>query len=96
MIWGRSSTTPTTCVRMLIERLRGHAVRESFHDERPIRHRGQDERRDARVIAHEIALGQFLLRPEGLVQVGHLQAVTVGQRQQSIFSRRFKGRQLFQ
>ena len=56
---------------LLIERDRiVDAVRKSLHDERTIGDDGEDERRDGRVVAQQVALGQLELRPEELGQVG--------------------------
>ncbi len=79
---------------VLVERRAGDAVREALHHERTIGHGRQDERRDARVVAHQIALGQLQLRPEQLVQVGDLQRVAVGQGQHAILPRSLQCRQL--
>ena len=75
---------------MLVERGRGDAVRKPFHDQRAVRHRREDEVRDARVVAKQIALGQLQLRPEHLVQVGDLQMFAVGEIEDAVPPRLFE------
>ena len=66
---------------VLIERLAVDAVRKALHDERAVVHDREDVRRDAHVVAHQIALGNLQLRPEHLAQVADLERLPVGQPQ---------------
>ena len=66
---------------MLIERRPVDAVRQPLHHQRPVVDDRQDERRDPRVEANQVALGLLDLRPEDLVEVGDLERVAVGQLQ---------------
>ena len=80
----RARPAGTSCDAMLIERLGGDAVRKALHHERAVGHRRQDERRDLRVVAEQVALGQLLLRPEHLVQVGHRKPLAARQVERAV------------
>ena len=66
---------------VLIERLAVDAVGIALHDERAVVHDGKDVRRDAHVVAHQIALGDFQLRPEHFAQIADLQRLPIGKPQ---------------
>ena len=69
---------------MLVERLGRDAVRKALHHERPVGDRGQDVRRGLHVVAEQIALGELLLRPEHLVQVGDREPLAAGQFERAV------------
>jgi hypothetical protein len=93
MICGRRSAAPTVSTRTP-SGTPGDAVRKALHDERPIGHRRQNERRDLRVVAEEIAFRQLLLRPEDLVQITDRQPPPTRQLEHAVFARVLEGAQL--
>ena len=70
---------------LLVEGRTVDAVREALHHERPVRHRGQQHRRDSGVVAKEVALRQLQLRPERLREIGDVQTLSTGQLDRAIF-----------
>ncbi len=62
---------------MLVERLTIDAVGKALHHQRPLVDDRQDQRRDARVVADQIALGELRPRPEDLLQIGDVERVAV-------------------
>jgi hypothetical protein len=66
---------------MLIERLALDAIREPLHHQRAVLDDRKDERRDACVIAQQVALAVARLRPEDFLQVGDVEPVTIGQQE---------------
>src|SRR5262252_2839779 len=79
---------------MLIELRSVDAVWKSLHHERPVLDGRQDERRDLRVVAHQIALGHLEVRPEDLVQVADLEVEVARERDHSLPSRLLEKAQL--
>jgi hypothetical protein len=79
---------------VLIEGLGGDAVGKPLHHQRAIGDDGKQLRRDPRVVAEQIALGQLQLRPEDLVKVGHRERVAVRQRDVAVAAELFELRQL--
>src|SRR5207237_5683477 len=64
---------------LLIERLSVHAIWKTLHDERAIFYHRQQKRRDAHVIAHQLALGNLQFRPEQLPQVADIEPLIARQ-----------------
>ena len=65
---------------LLVERRPVDAVREALHHQRPIGDGRQQERRDRRVVAQQVALRQLQRRPEHLREVGDAEPFAAGQR----------------
>src|ERR1700694_139230 len=61
---------------LLVEALAVDPIRKSLQDKGAILHDWQDEVRDARVVAHYVALGVLLLREKDLVQVCDLERLS--------------------
>ena len=81
---------------VLVERLTADTVGEALHHQWAIGDTGQDERRDLDVVAKQIAFGDPQIFPERLCQVGHLDAVAVGQDELAVLPRRFEGVELIE
>ncbi len=72
---------------MLIERLMIDAVGQALHHQRPVGDDRKNQRRDARVVPKQVALGSLALGPEHLVQVGDFERVAVGQLEPAVLPR---------
>ena len=72
---------------LLVERLAVDAVREALHHQRPLGDDRQQPRRHARVEAEQVALGVAVGRPEHLAQVGDLERLAAGQRDDAVLLR---------
>ena len=66
---------------LLIERHSADAIRKPLHDQRAIGYRGQQVRRHAGVIRHQIALRVASLREKTLVEIGNLELLVGAQLQ---------------
>ena len=62
---------------VLVEGVPVDAVGQALHDQRPIAHHRQQERRDLEVVAEQIALGEPQLGPQRLVQIPELERAAV-------------------
>ena len=83
------------CAALLIElHAVVDAVGKALHDERTIGDDRQDERRDGRVVAQQVALGQLELRPERLGEVGDPDSAAIGQGDRPVAARVFELAQL--
>ena len=63
---------------LLVERLAGQAVRHPLHGQRPVVEVGEEQLGHVPVVGEQVALGDAVVRPVDLVQVGQAQLTAVG------------------
>src|SRR4029453_9274554 len=69
---------------VLIERRGGDTIWKTFHDQRTVSNRRQDDRSDFHVIAEQVALRELLLWPEDLVKVRDAKRVASGKSEETV------------
>ena len=78
----------------MVKRLTLDTVRKPFHHQRSIFDDRQQQRRNAGVVAQQVALGVWPGRPEDFLQIRNVERVAIGQFQLAVSFARLKVVQL--